>query len=70
MLCIGEVVASAVEVNAVEVSAVVVNIVFGSADAVIVRRAKTAFAVRNPWSRIARYSYRLRSEFVAISLGR
>ena len=65
MLCIGEIVASAVEVRAV-----VVDLIFGSADAVIVRRAKTEFTVRNSWSRIAGYSYRLRSEFVAILLGR
>lgn len=66
MLCIGEVVASAAEVNVVEVSAVVVNLVLGSADAVIVRIAKTELTVRKPWSRMAGYSYRPRCEFVVM----
>ena len=42
------------------------NFALGSADAVIVRRQKTELTVRKRWNRMAGYSYRLRSEFVAI----
>ena len=55
MLCIGEVVASVADINAVEVSAAVVNLAFGSSDAVVVvvRIAKTVLTIRKPWGRMA-----------------